>query len=355
MDLPRIRVLYLLRNYPLVCETYIQAEIDALGSRYEVRVASQHALGDALEYAENPAPWRIVKRIEDVHDEVRRFKPHALHMHWLLDAALLLTVARHHSLPFTVRAHSFDTLPSPYMARWFQEAPQALREMARDPLCRGILAFPFSRPFLENCGVPPEKIHDCRPPVDVRRFLDRTPNGEGMLNVGACLPKKDLGQYVELAARFPSMRFDLYPVGYDTRSIEALNQSRGSPVRIHRCVRHREMPAVYKAHQWLVYTASHELRNVGWPVAVAEAQASGCGVAMANLRPDLRDFVGEEAILFDRLDDLAGIIDRPVPPAMREAGFAKAMESDVDAQIDGLTGLWPATAVTTEGGLPTPR
>jgi hypothetical protein len=339
----RTRVLYLLRNYPLVCETYIQAEIDALGPGYEVRVAAQHAQRDGIEYAENPAPWRIVRRIEDVYAEIESFRPHVLHMHWLLDAAMITQLARRYDLPFTIRAHSFDTIASPYMKQWFDEAPRSLRDAGRDAHCRGILAFPFSRPFLERCGVPPEKILDCPPAVRISRFLDRGPNGEGVLNVGACLPKKDLGSYIELAAHHRGMAFSLYPVGYDTAPVEAHNRARGSPVTIMRCVRHSEMPAVYKRHRWLVYTASRELANIGWPCAVAEAQASGCGVALASVRPDLKDYVGEGAVLFDRIEDLAGVIDRPVPEAMREAGFAQAMKSDVNAQIGRLTALWPAS------------
>jgi glycosyltransferase involved in cell wall biosynthesis len=334
------RVLYFLRNYPLVCESYIQTEIEALRPHYEIRVMCRQADPEALGFVDDPAPWVVVPRFDAMLEEIRRFQPQVLHMHWLLDADTLRVLAQRTGLPFTIRAHSFDTIPTPYMETWFKVAPGVLRAAARDEHCRGILAFPFSRPFLEQCGVPADKIHDCHPPVDIKRFMNRAANGAGVINVGACLPKKNLASYIELAARMPDLDFDLYPVGYDTSSIEATNASHGSPVRIHRCVKHAEMPAIYKAHQWLVYTASPELRNVGWPLAVAEAQASGCGVALANVRPDLRDYLGEGGILFDHVDELAGVIDRPVPAQMREAGFVKCRDSDVDAHIHRLTDLW---------------
>lgn len=334
------RVLYLLRQYPLISETYIQAEIDALNAGYEIRVATQQVVPEAVSYMEDAAPYRLVKDYDDLLDLVDEFQPDILHMHWLLDAEVLLELARETGLPFTIRAHSFDTLPAPYMLHWFESAPRVLPEVGRDELCRGILAFPFSRPWLERCGIPPAKIHDCFPPVDVARFMNRAPNGEGVINVGAGLPKKDFPRYIELAARMPHLTFDLYPVGHETEEIAAFNRSRGSPVRIHQCVRHREMPAIYKAHRWLVYTISPQLNNVGWPVSVAEAQASGCGVALANVRPDLRDYLGEGGILFDRIEELIGVIDKPVPEAMREAGFAQARKSDVRGHIGMLTRLW---------------
>ena len=42
------RVLYLLRQYPLVCESYIQTEIDALRDRYDIRVMCKQAPPEAL-------------------------------------------------------------------------------------------------------------------------------------------------------------------------------------------------------------------------------------------------------------------------------------------------------------------
>jgi hypothetical protein len=75
MSAGRTRVLYLLRNYPLVCETYIQVEIDAVRESREVRVVSRFTEREAAANVENPAPWRHVGRIEDVLDEVRSFRP----------------------------------------------------------------------------------------------------------------------------------------------------------------------------------------------------------------------------------------------------------------------------------------
>jgi hypothetical protein len=90
------------------------------------------------------------------------------------------------------------------------------------------------------------------------------------------------------------------------------------------------MPAEYKKHQWLVYTASFDMKMVGWPMAIAEAQASGVGVCMANIRPDLKHYVGDAGILFDSLHDIIDVRQKPLPEEMREAGFEQARKSNIN-------------------------
>jgi len=99
------------------------------------------------------------------------------------------------------------------------------------------------------------------------------------------------------------------------------------------------MPAEYKRHRWLVYTASPQYSSVGWPMAIAEAQAAGVGVLMQNVRPDLADYVGP-GFLFDRLEEVERLVRGPVPEDRREAGFVHAMRSDVDGHIGLLYDLW---------------
>jgi len=128
----------------------------------------------------------------------------------------------------------------------------------------------------------------------------------------------------------------------DTQKIQALNQQLGEPIDIAEPIQPEDMPAEYKKHEWLVYTASPELRSVGWPMAIAEAQASGVGVCMQGIRPDLAEYVGEAGHLFDRIEEAAEIIAQPFPEAKREAGFEQARKSDVRGHIHRLEELWQA-------------
>jgi hypothetical protein len=75
-------------------------------------------------------------------------------------------------------------------------------------------------------------------------------------------------------------------------------------------------------------------------MAIAEAQASGVGVCMANLRPDLRDYVGGAGFLFDSVSQVRDIIAKPFPDELRELGFEQAKKSDAFEHKKILTKLW---------------
>lgn len=104
------------------------------------------------------------------------------------------------------------------------------------------------------------------------------------------------------------------------------------------------MPAEYKRHRWLVYTADFDIPTVGWPMAIAEAQAAGVGVCMPRIRPDLAEYVGP-GVLYDSIDEVSSIVSGPVPDEMREAGFEHAMRSDIGRDKHRLTDLWQSIGV----------
>lgn len=100
------------------------------------------------------------------------------------------------------------------------------------------------------------------------------------------------------------------------------------------------MPREYKKHSWLAFTASRELGTVGWPIVVAEAQASGVGVCIPNLRPDIADYVDGGGIIYESIEELSDVVSGPVPESIREKGFEVAKRSDVWDHIDILLALW---------------
>lgn len=155
--------------------------------------------------------------------------------------------------------------------------------------------------------------------------------------------------FIELARLVPDQRFHLYPLGYRTDELRRANERAGTPVAIHEPVQPEEMPAVYKRSRWLVYTASRRMATVGWPMAVAEAQAAGVGVCVPRIRPDLEELVGGAGILYDDVGELVDVVRGPVPDEQREAGFEHARRSDVRDHLHLLTDLW-APATGTVGG-----
>jgi hypothetical protein len=159
------------------------------------------------------------------------------------------------------------------------------------------------------------------------------------MNVGACIPKKRMEDFVELALRVPELECNLYALGYKVAELRDFAAARRSPVRFIAPVELEGMPAEYKKHRWLVYTAAAG-GNVGWPLAIAEAQASGVGVCMANIRPDLREYAGPAGFLYNSLDEVVKLIRQPVPEENRQAGFEQAKKSDVFQHRSLLFRLW---------------
>ena len=330
-----LRVLYFVRYYPTYSLTYLTVERRYLERRHTTELlAYQH-------FDLKPRDYLSVHYVDrDRPDSwlapARAFAPDVLHGHGLVQIEEVHGLARRLDRPFTMRLHSTDVmnLAGPRLARAV--------DCINHPLCLGVLVFPFLRARLAAAGAHEEKLVDAWPVVDYARFHDTGPNGDGVIGVGSSVPKKDFASFIRLAAAVPSRRFRLYAMNYDPdemRRIRTVNGNFGNPVEFVTPVEHAEMPAAYKRHAWLVYTAVPG-GPVGWPMAVLEAQASGVGVCMRRVRPDLEDYLGDSGVLFDTYDELPGILAGPVPDDLRARGFANAKKGDIAAQIPVLEGLW---------------
>jgi hypothetical protein len=351
----KLRILYILAEYPQISQTYIEAELDAIQEECEVVVISLKRPN--LAYTTH-REHRYLTDADEICEVIDDFRPHVLHSHYLTQTEFVAGLARRKDIPFSIRTHSFDTIRanenpslSGTIRRFFRQVElppytQQAVPLVNDDLCLGILAFPFLRQRLERAGCDGDKIYDCYPVVNYRRFYDPSPNGNDVMNVGACLPKKSMEDFLRLAQRVPNRTFNLYALGYGVESIAHLNDGIGRPARLIPPVEPKDMPQEYKKHTWLVYTASRKLGTVGWPVSIAEAQASGVGVCMPNLRPDLQDYVGPAGFLYDSISDVAGIISNPFPDEFRQLGFEHAKKSDVFHHKKVLINIWRKAAAT---------
>ena len=318
------RILYLASEYPQISQSYVTTEIRALADAHEIFVVSRSAANLPCRVHEQFEVTRDLARMVEI---VRAFRPDAIHAHYVSFAPTLEALAARTGVPYTIRAHSFDAMA---------DGPP----LSVGDACLGVLAFPFTHANLEARGIPADKLHETWPVVDFARFHDRSPNGDAILNVGACQPKKHFESYVELARLARDLRFDLYAIGYDIARLRTHNASRGSWAHVFDAVQPEEMPAVYKRHRWLVYTACRKLATVGWPIAVAEAQAAGLGVCMPNLRPDVATYLGGAGFVYDSIAELPDLLRRPVPDEVRERGFEQARRSDIAVHKRTLVELW---------------
>ncbi len=338
----RLRVLLVYQGYPTISHTYMLNEVDALAVDHDVMIA---ATGRAELPAANHRPHVRIGDRSELDGIVSEFKPDVMHGHYLHLAPTLAELGERHGIGFTLRSHSFDVLKHRTRRRRLQYETRAVNT----DVCLGVLAMPFARPVLEDIGIRPDRLVECWPVIRYDRFFDRSPNGDGVMNTGAVIPKKQMSDFVDLAS-MTDRRLRLYPAGFMVRRLEAYNQAQGSPVEICAGVEPEAMPAIYKQHEWLVYTGSFRPATIGWPMAVAEAQAAGLGVVVPNVRPDLRDYIGEGGFLYESIADVPEIISQPFPDELREVGFEHAKKSGIENHLHRLTDLWEAARLDVSSG-----
>jgi glycosyltransferase involved in cell wall biosynthesis len=338
------RALYLLFNYPILADAYIEAEIRAVGELYEVLVVVAEAAKGVPEY-QTQTPYVQATTKEEILKVIQDFKPNVLHAHRLFMVPHLEEISRESGVPFTVRSHANDSIPSsePRMTDWMVRAPQVLPGATSTDNCLGILNFPFTRQNLLNWGVPADKLHDCRPVVDYSRFHNTSPNGDAVIAMGSYLPKKKMDLFLELAKLVPERPFKLYALSsrmHNADDLKKLRDELGSPAEIMDPVKPEDLPSVYKSAQWLVYFANQEFPNFGWPTSIGEAQAAGVGICMPNLRPDLRDYIGDAGYLSNSMDEVRDIVSKPFPEEKRQQGYINAKKSDINDHVKLLRELW---------------
>lgn len=345
----RPRVAYLLYEYPQTSQTYVKAELEAVAVDHDVVVL---ATREAPVPYVGHLPYTVVETSDQAVELLQDFQPQVLHTHWLQrQMPVVFEVAQKLQIPFTVRSHSFEFSWGGRGDLYFERAPALFRrtvpgklttatDIVRDEQCVGILAFPYLRKRLRALRVQDHKIHDAFPVVDVQRFLDRSPNGEDVICTGASMASKRIQDFFGLSNEVPGRAFNFYPVDNPGRALGEKLVSEGARVNIYPVVAPNAMPAVYKQHQWMVKTAHPRPRRVGWPVSVAEAQASGVGVCMIDLGPDLREFLGNAGYVYSSPAEIRDIIARPFDGERREEGFELAKRYDIRETLPTLTDLW---------------
>ena len=132
----RFRVMYIVKNYPQMSETYIKTEIEAVAERCDISVL---ATRKANLPSKNHMPFKLVEDTSAIREAIEEFHTDVLHSHWLNSVKILGKFARKLNIPFTVRAHSFDSswqenksalefLP---FVRWFRLPSRSRRAVSR--------------------------------------------------------------------------------------------------------------------------------------------------------------------------------------------------------------------------------
>ncbi|MFB0613900.1 hypothetical protein [Aurantiacibacter poecillastricola] len=353
----RPRILFVLKEYSQIHQTCIKNEIEALEDHYEIRIVTS---GAPASLCRDLHPHDYVKDLEGLATAVQEFRPHVLHTHCFSELQFVRQIAEITRTPYTARIHSLDTTSlrgrglQGRMGKLFKGSPvsqrpawaiEAIQAMDSD-LCLGVLILPCARPWLVRAGAQPDKLIDCFPVVRVRQFMDRGPNGDEVMNPGCATTRRATSEFRRLANMVPGRKFRWYAQGDGCEHLQERHGGQGSGVEFVGPVRTRDMPSEYKKHRWLVFTENVETPASGWPIAVAEAQASGVGVCIPSLRTDLAQYVGSGAgVLYDSVEELPAIVAGKVPKAMRERGFEQAKKYDIERHKHLLTDLWESAII----------
>ena len=324
-------VIYLLSEYPQLSQTYKENEARALMPYCEVKIISFASYNTTHK---DHLPFEQAKNAKDAILMCLKLKPSIIHSHFLHLTHVAHKAAELCGCRFSIRTHSFDVIGKSieYLSKY--------KEAINSDRCSGIICFPFLKDNFLQAGIKEHKIFTSYPVVDVKRFSNRQENRLGVMNVGASTPKKNLKEFFEIADQSPGLTFNLYGVGYDIEKLRQHNSFNDNKVNIKTCLEPWEMAREYKKNNWLLYTACPKLKTVGWPIAIAEAQASGLGILIRNIRPDLKTYIGNAGYLYNTPEEASAILRGKYPQEMREEGFKQAEKSSLGNHMKLLNSIW---------------
>jgi hypothetical protein len=330
------RVLYFIVSYPTFSETYMHEEI-----RYRAPCLVYGRIEDIDVAFRSRTQRAFLRKVDRVIEE---FQPDVLHGHYFGLALLLSQLSARHGVPFTIRTHSMDVLSEP------PEKIQAMCRAANSEWCRGVLAFPSNRPRLAEGGLAEDKLVDCWPVVNFARFYRPEPRAltKRVMCAGPAIEKKAHDEFVDLGVmlRGSGLSFDLFAEGPSLEKTREYNDANGNPIGV-TYADPDDMPSIYLQYDWLVYPADRNINKVGFPVAIAEALASGIGVCWQELpgrRDEQLEFLDGAGHLFRSMEQVPAIITQPYPEEKRQAGFRVARRCDIERTKHLLSDAWPEPA-----------
>lgn len=334
------RVICVIRQYPQLNQTYVETERREIEKFAQTLVFSSQRpkfpTPEHLPFRQVPEKNRLM-----IKWNAWRFRPDVVHAHFMSMAKHASDVARTIKVPWTLRTHSSDLL-----AYSLEKISEYAKYCNQDD-CLAVLAFPFLRARLLEAGLKEEKIIDTMPVVDTSLFPFVENHGSSIINLGLMATKKNMEDFIRLSKLRRDLNFNLYPMG-SSKKIDGFRQlarRQDGNVEIRDPVRFSKMPEVWREHGWLVYTADKQLKSVGWPLAVVEAWASGTGVCVPRIRPDIEQYVGNAAIVYDDIEEVAELIGEPPDSDLLERGKRRAAEMDIKNWINPLFETWRQAGV----------
>jgi glycosyltransferase involved in cell wall biosynthesis len=296
-----MRVLVHTAMYPVISETYIGEDIEALQEcGAEVHVS---AIQQAVSYAQGAPPVAL-----DVEERLAEFAPDVVLMHWSTHAESQIPVLERHNQPFACRVHSFE------------QDPDQVKRLMDHPLNVAVFAHETDLPQL------PAGVHEVIPTVGPWTVIPAG-RGErsGVVSVSAGLPKKDFPLLVEAMAALPDQRRTIILAssnGFEHIAPQVVEMAArtDSAIDVRVDVPRAQALEALAGASVMVYTLSPDT-PMGMPSSIVEAMLCGT-IVVAPDHPAAHHMVGPDLRTYTTAADIVAHV-REVGAGGREVDAAR--------------------------------
>lgn len=344
------RVIYVVKHFPKISETFIATELAALKARgIGVRVLSQGRTNEQWrhKFIDEAGLMDLVEFSPQRFTEViRAFRPQVLHAHFATEAtSLAWRLSRELHIPFCFTAHGYDVHRVP---------PGNLRTRLAAASAIVTVSQANARKIVHVSGFPLQKINVIPSGIAIDDFVPCEQPATGLQTI-VCVarlePVKQLGTLLAACALLQKAQLDFRCViigdGSCDDELEEIRQRLGIQQRVQflGALDAEEVRIWLQKASLAVLTSSSE----GMPVSLMEAAA--CGVPAVATRvggvPELIDD-GVTGILVDpgNVLELAAamtrlLVDRDLAARYGQAARKRAMELfSSERQINSLLKVW---------------